>query len=178
MASRVVAAGGIIAYPTEGVFGLGCNPFDCSAVLRLLDLKNRPVSKGLIVIAADFGQIEPFVEIADLEMQSQVLASWPGPNTWLLPARVATPRWLTGAHDTLAVRVTAHPLSSALCRMCGPLISSSANPSGRPAARSTLRVRCYFRGDIDFIVPGSVGGESGPTLIRDGRTGAVIRPSA
>lgn len=177
MAARIVRAGGIIAYPTEGVFGLGCNPHDQTAVYRLLDLKQRSVSKGFIVIGADFGQIEQFVEFPDLAMQNRVLATWPGPHTWLLPARIGTPSWLTGAHRTLAVRVPAHPVTNALCEACGPLVSSSANPSGRPPARSALRVRHYFRTDIDFIVPGAVGGEPGPTAIHDGRTGALVRPA-
>jgi L-threonylcarbamoyladenylate synthase len=176
LAARVIAGGGLIAYPTEAVYGLGCDPGNRAAVLRLLALKRRDPAKGLILIAADPGQLAPFV--ADLEpaRMAEVLASWPGPNTWLLPVRALTPDWLHGRFDTLAVRVTAHPLAAALCRAWGgPLVSTSANRAGRPPARTALGARRALQQRVDLILAGPCGGAARPSLIRDGRTGRVLR---
>ncbi|HEY5719640.1 MAG TPA: Sua5/YciO/YrdC/YwlC family protein, partial [Gammaproteobacteria bacterium] len=111
-AARAVRRGGVIAYPTEAVYGLGCDPLDAVAVFELLELKGRPVGKGLILIAADFAHLRPFVDEVGPAAMAAVHASWPGPHTWLLPARAATPPWLSGDFDTLAVRVTAHPVAA------------------------------------------------------------------
>ena len=171
----MLKSGGILAYPTEAVFGLGCDPDNAWAVQRLLALKQRPVGKGLILIAADFAQLEPFVEPLEASVMSRIWPTWPGPVTWLLPARSVTPCWLTGRHDTLAVRVTAHLLAAALCRTAGPLVSTSANRSNHPPARSALQVRLRLDGNFDDIVVGNCGGRAQPSTIRDGRTGEVIR---
>jgi L-threonylcarbamoyladenylate synthase len=167
--------GAVIAYPTEAVYGLGCDPWDACAVRRILEIKRRPEHKGLILIAADFSQLEPFVEPLEASVMSRIWPTWPGPVTWLLPARSVTPHWLTGRHDTLAVRVTAHPLAAALCRTAGPLVSTSANRGGHPPARSALQVRLRLDGDVDDILAGDCGGRAQPSTIRDGRTGEVIR---
>ncbi len=175
-ARGILRAGGVIAYPTEAVYGLGCAPLDGGAVARLLRLKRRPVHKGLLVIAADFAQLRPLVLEPSPEIFSRLEASWPGFATWVLPARPGVPRWLTGCHAGLAVRVTAHPVAASLCRhFGGALVSTSANPSGRPPARNLLTVHRYFGGGLDYIVPGAVGGETRPSGIRDARSGAVLR---
>jgi len=175
-AVRILRHGGVVAYPTEAVYGLGCDPWDEAAVLRILALKRRPTSKGVILIAADFDQLLPFVEPLPPPLMAPVLASWPGPFTWLLPATPNTPPWLTGDHDTLAVRVTAHPVAAALCRAAGfPLVSTSANRAGRPPARSALQVHLRLREEVDDILNGPLGGLGRPTEIRDARTGALIR---
>ena len=173
--ARAVAAGAVIAYPTEAVYGLGCDPCNARAVRRILEIKRRPEHQGLILIAADFSQLEAFVEPPDASVMRRIWPTWPGPVTWLLPARSVTPRWLTGRHDTLAVRVTAHPLAAALCRAAGALVSTSANRSGHPPARSALQVRLRLDGDVDDILAGDCGGRAQPSTIRDGRTGEVIR---
>ncbi len=173
-AAAALHAGAVIAYPTEAVWGLGCDPANGAAVLRLLALKHRPVDKGLILIAADAAQLRAF--LAPAALPEPVAASWPGPSTWLLPAAADTPSWLTGEHDTLAVRVTAHPLAAALCRAFGgPLVSTSANRAGRPPAKSALAVRREFGDDLDLIVNGPLGGQARPTPIRDARSGAYLR---
>lgn len=174
-AARVIHRGGIVAYPTEGVFGLGCDPLDAAAVFRVLELKGRPVEKGLILIASDFAQLAPYVEALSTAQRRKVFATWPGPVTWLLPARAETPWWLTGEHDTLAVRVTAHPLAAALCQAAnGPLVSTSANPAGHRPARSPLAVRRMFGRRVDFILHGATGGRAGPSEIRR-LDGSVVR---
>ncbi len=175
-AARVIRAGGIVAYPTEAVFGLGCDPRNEQAVRRLLALKRRPASKGLILIAANFEQLNPFLQPLTPSDQARIAASWPGPYTWLIPARTTAPRWLRGRHDTLAVRVTAHPLAAMLCRVCGhPLVSTSANLSGRPPARGALAVRRQLGRHLDYMLPGPTGGAAKPTEIRDLRTGRRVR---
>ena len=167
---------GVIAYPTEAVYGLGCNPQDLNAVQRILQLKQRPAHKGLILIAADFAQLEPFLQPLAPPDRARLAATWPGPQTWLIPARTTTPRWLRGRYDTLAVRVTAHPLAAALCRACGhPLVSTSANRSGRPPARIALAVRRQLGRSLDHLLPGPTGGALKPTAIRDLRTGQIVR---
>jgi len=175
-AAHCVAAGGLIAYPTEAVFGLGCDPRNREAVRRLLAIKRRPVEKGLILIAAAFAQLEPFVAALDAARMQVVFATWPGPVTWLLPARRGTPEWLRGRHATLAVRVTAHPLAAALCVAAGSaLVSTSANISQRPPARTALAVRRAFGSGVDCILAGHCGPRTRPSTIRDGVTGEVIR---
>lgn len=176
-AASIVRCGGVIAYPTEAVFGLGCDPGNETAVRRLLVMKRRPLSKGLILIAADLSQLKPFIDPLDRQSLNSIEATWPGPVTWLLPARWKAPYWLRGAHPTLAVRVTAHPLAAALCRTCGgPLVSTSANLSGQPPARNGKQVRRQLGGVVDYIVSGKTGGAAKPTEIRDLNSGRVMRP--
>ena len=175
-AVHVLHDGGLIAYPTEAVYGLGCDPLNADAVLRLLELKQRPWQKGLILIAADQTQLDPYLLPLDDIMRARIEPTWPGPNTWLLPARDETPWWLRGEHDTLAVRVTAHPVASALCRAFGgPIVSTSANLAGKAPAISPLQVRTAFGDQIDYIVHAPLGGADRPTQIRDGRTGEIVR---
>ncbi len=175
-AARYFWLGGLIAYPTEAVYGLGCNPLDGDAVQHLLKLKQRPIEKGLILIASDFNQLRPFVIEPAAEIMLPVLASWPGPATWLLPAAPELPRWLTGRHNSIAVRVTAHPLAAKLCHACkSPLISTSANLSGQQPVRNTLALHNQLNGQVDFILNGKVGRLKQPTPIRDAMSGAFIR---
>lgn len=174
--ARCLRTGAVIAYPTEAVYGLGCDPRNPSAVRRLLTIKRRPLHKGLILIAAEFEQLQPFVEPLTEAERAQLAATWPGPVTWLLPAKPRVPPWLRGRHTTLAVRVTAHPVAVALCRaFAGPLVSTSANLSGRPPGRNVLIVRRQLAAMVDYVVPGSVGGAARPSEIRDLRSGRVIR---
>ncbi|MGH8556969.1 MAG: Sua5/YciO/YrdC/YwlC family protein [Methylococcales bacterium] len=175
-AIRQLAAGGLIAYPTEAVFGLGCDPDNIAAIKAILELKKRPLDKGLILIAADFKQLLPYIELSDVPNSRQVLKTWPGPVTWLIRATSSVPVWLRGEHESIAVRVTAHPVAAQLCREFGkPLVSTSANPSGCPPARSTLKTRLYFGYTNLLIVNGAVGGERKATAIFDARTSARLR---
>lgn len=176
-ASLVLRAGGIVAYPTEAVFGLGCDPWNADALMRLLALKRRGLEKGVILIAAAFPQLRPFVRELDDSLQRRIEACWPGPTTWLVPVRDAVPFWLTGGRNTVAVRVTAHPQAAALCEVFGgPLVSSSANITGGPPARSALAVRRRFGASVDYVLGGRIGGNLRPTEIRDALSDRVIRP--
>jgi L-threonylcarbamoyladenylate synthase len=176
-AAQVIRAGGVIAYPTEAVWGLGCDPWDGLAVERLLALKNRPEHKGVILVAGDIEQFDFILnDLPDIWID-RLEGSWPGPNTWLVPHQNLLPEWITGEHDSVALRVTDHPLVQALCGHAGPIVSTSANPAGRPSARSRLRVEQYFPRQLDKVLGGSLGGRKNPSLIRDLVTGDVIRPS-
>jgi L-threonylcarbamoyladenylate synthase len=175
-AARLIRAGGIVAYPTEAVFGLGCLPYDRDAVLRLLAIKQRSLQKGLVLIAASFEDLAPLVELPEGPMRSAILATWPGPVTWVLPARRTAPAWVTGRRDTLAVRVTAHALARALCaRVDGPLVSTSANVTRRPPHRRLIQLRRDLGALVDYVLPGPLGDSARPTAIRDGRTGRTLR---
>ncbi len=177
LAAHWIAAGGVVAYPTEAVYGLGSDPWNGEATQRILTMKQRPESKGLIIIAAAVDQLEPFVEFLEPERMEAILATWPGPFTWLLPARPQTPPWLRGQHSTLAVRVTAHPLAAALCRAAGrALVSTSANRATRPPARTALEVRLRLGGAADYLLAGPCGGRAQCSSIRDGLTGRLLRP--
>jgi L-threonylcarbamoyladenylate synthase len=176
-AAQAIRAGGVVAYPTEAVYGLGCDPMDRAAVFRILRLKQRPVEKGLILIAADVAQLKPYVVFPDEEVFRRVSSTWPGPVTWVFPARWDVPRWLRGAHHSLAVRVTAHPIARLLCRKVGAIVSTSANPGGYAPARSARQVRNYFGTAVDYVLTGSVDLRAGPTEIRDALSGNVLRSS-
>jgi L-threonylcarbamoyladenylate synthase len=170
--------GDVIAYPTEGVFGLGCDPDNTEAVKKLLDLKQRPRKKGLILIAASYGQLLPYIDknrLADKQLQ-EIQASWPGPVTWVMPASERVTDWLSGEYDTIAVRVSDHPLVQKLCIAFGrPITSTSANLSGQPSCRTTEDVRLQFGQYLNAILEGDIGGRSKPSEIRDARTNKVLR---
>lgn len=178
-AVRLLRQGLVLAYPTEGVWGLGCDPSNEVAVQRLLALKGRSASKGLILIAASVDQVKGLLRGLSPVQLEPILATWPGPVTWLVPAPPGFPAWITGGKSTLAVRVSAHTGVAALCRAFGgPLVSTSANPSGRAAARTELAVRRYFRDRLDGLLPGGLGGLTGPSEIREALTGRIIRAAS
>jgi L-threonylcarbamoyladenylate synthase len=175
-AARQLRYGRVIAYPTEAVYGLGCDPTNIDAVQSILDIKGRPAAKGLILIGADFEQLLPYIDLEGIRDLPRVLDTWPGPVTWIIKARPDVPAWLRGTHNSVAVRVTAHPLAARLAKTFGkPLVSTSANPNGRPPARSALRTRRYFCREKIFIIPGSLGGELNTTAIFDAQTNARLR---
>lgn len=174
---NVLASDGVIAYPTEGVWGLGCLPDCLTAVQRILDLKRRPAHKGLILVAAEPEQLSPWIDWGALPLDrlSEILATWPGPITWVLPTFPHVSPLLRGKFDTLAVRVSAHPVVRELCLRHGPLVSTSANHAGRRAAKTELQVRQWFNNEIDAVIPGKLGGRKGSSEIRDGLTGESFR---
>jgi len=167
--------GGVIAYPTEAVYGLGCDPWDENAVHKILKIKQRPWQKGLILIAADFNQLQPFIEPVTAQIMAQLESTWPGPTTWLLPVNSTVPAYLYGEHDTIAVRVTAHQQTAELCRTFGgAIVSTSANLAGKEPARTSHQVHGDLH-DVDYILAGECSGSDKPTSIRNAKTGEIIR---
>jgi len=177
-AVRQLAAGGIVAYPTETVYGLGCDPFDGQAVLHLLALKKRDVGQGLILVASDLSQLEPLLQPLKPAAKKRVCSTPAIPVTWVLPCLPDIPVWLRGNHDSLAIRITSHPVAADLCATWeGPLVSTSANVHGRHPAISPLQVRKTFNGQLDCILHGPRGNNTASEL-RNGLTGAVLQRGA
>jgi L-threonylcarbamoyladenylate synthase len=177
-ACQILHSGGVIAYATEAVFGLGCDPDNQAAVHKLLQIKQRPIEKGLILIAAEWQQLATYLEISELSyvQLQRALHSWPGPYTWVFPAKAITPKWLTGEFSSLAVRVSAHPQVRELCQSYGkPLVSTSANLTTYPACRTEQEVRLQLGERVDYILPGHVGANSNPSEIRDVITNQLFR---
>lgn len=176
-AYRTLAGGGVIAYPTEAVWGLGCDPWDEDTVERILELKQRPMDKGMILVAASVQQVRFLLDPLSPEMQREAEQHWPGPVTCLLPdVHEQVPEWVRGRHSTIAVRVSDHPVVRALCEKAGrPLVSTSCNPAGRQPARYSWQVRRYFGDQLDRIVPGALGGNRQPSRIIDIVSGQQLR---
>lgn len=165
---------GVIAYPTESVFGLGCDPMSEYAVERILQLKQRPASKGLIIIAADLQQLETYIEI-DADQKQKILHQ-DTPMTWLVNKSGRTPEWISGEHSKIAIRISRHAVVSSLCNeFGGAIVSTSANPAGAHPAKNILQVRQYFPYQLDMYLAGNTGSLGRPTPITDIHTGQQIR---
>ncbi|MCK5810235.1 MAG: Sua5/YciO/YrdC/YwlC family protein [Cocleimonas sp.] len=165
--------GGVIAYPTEAVFGLGCDPLNETAVMRLLSLKQRSMDKGLILIASDFSQIVDFLKPLN-DQQKQY--TQPSETTWIFSAKKDAPQWITGKFDSIAVRITQHPPVRQLCALLGSaLVSTSANLSGLQPAKNSNEVIVQFDQLLDGVLDREVGLLLKPTEIRDSLTGKIIR---
>jgi len=174
-AVQCLQAGEVIAYPTEAVFGLGCDPASETAT-KLLALKGRPAEAGLILIADSFDRFEPYIKPLQAGQKERAMATWPGPVTWLFPRGESVPDWLAGKHETIALRVTAHPVCRALCAAFGgAIVSTSANPRQGEPARSVAGVEAYFGAALCGTVAGELGSENRPSEIRDLVTGRVLR---
>jgi len=169
-------AGHVIAYPTEAVFGLGCDPDNESAIRKLLALKSRQVSAGLVLIASGFSQLERWIAPVEPALAEKAMKTWPGPVTWLFPRAAGVPDFVAGKHHTIALRITAHEPSRALCDAFGSaLISTSANHASAPPARTAAQVEAYFGSEIAGILAGELGDGEKPSEIRDLVSGQVIR---
>jgi len=167
--------GGLIAYPTESCYGLGCDPCNRNAVLRLLRLKQRPQHKGLILIASSYKQVARYLQPLTPTEQQQLIAAGAQAITYLLPARHSAPRWLRGSHDTLAVRLTAHREAEALCNSLDmALVSTSANRGGQRPARTYAQCQQLFGRKV-WVLPGRVGKRKKPSTIRAWAIDKIIR---
>ncbi|MBH0048410.1 L-threonylcarbamoyladenylate synthase [Pseudoalteromonas sp. NZS11_1] len=170
--------GEVILYPTEAVYGLGCDPDNQQAVEALLAIKQRPVEKGLILIADNYGQLLKYVDDAKIPMdkRADIFSSWPAAITWVMPASKNTPKWLSGQFDTIAVRVTNHPTVKRLCQEFGkPLVSTSANLTGQETVISIEQAKAQFAEQVGFYVDEALGGNTQPSTIKDAMTGKIFR---
>ena len=174
--SRLFFSGGVFAYPTESVYGLGCDPWNHEAVFRLLKIKQRDPSKGVILIASSVDQLIPFVSLSGSSDRKRLSAVRKRPTTWIVPVSAETPSWIRGRHQSVAVRITGFPPVVELCNHVGsPLVSTSANLAGHPPQRSAVSVRRAIGNQLDMVVSGATGGFLLPSEIRDFHSGEVIR---
>lgn len=175
-AATVLKQGGIIAYPTEGVFGLGCDPNNETALEKLLALKHRPIDKGLILIASEWQQLQPYLQTLTTTQMQTLMQTWPGPVTWVIPAAQPVSHLITGNHASLAVRITAHPIAASLCQTFNSaIISTSANLNGQLPCVDAEEVQQIFGDKIEMIIPGEVNKQAGPTTIFDLISGKKLR---
>ncbi|MFK7887207.1 MAG: L-threonylcarbamoyladenylate synthase [Gammaproteobacteria bacterium] len=175
-AARIIASGGVIAHPTEGVFGLACDPGSANALQRILLIKGRDRGKGLILLAHDIASLQPYCAEFTPSMVATLTESRSHPTTFIVPAASDAPEVLTGGRTTIAIRITTHPLSLALCRMLNhPVVSTSANLGGEPPARDATTVHDTLGPRLDLILDGPLGDAMGPSAIIDIVTGDVIR---
>ncbi len=167
--------GGVVAYPTEAVWGLGCDPDNTEALERLVTLKARDPAKGLILIASRIEQFAPWLAGLDDTHLARLEASWPGPVSWLVPDNGRAHPLVRGEHQSVALRVSDHPLVGALCdAFGGPLVSSSANRASEAPCLGAEEIKKVFDASV-LIVDGPLGGRSRPSEIRDLLTGNVLR---
>ena len=179
IATRCVLAGGVIAYPTESCFGLGCDPGNEAAIKSLLKIKQRSAQQGLILVAAEAQQLDSYVlwDRLNAVQRAKVNSTWPGPVSWLIPASASCSPLLRGMHRSLAVRVPAFKLVRDLCRSSQmPLVSSSANRHGEPMLTTAAEVGTQLGGEIDYIIDQPVQGQSQPSQIIDAMTQKILRP--
>lgn len=180
-AAACLKSGQVLAYPTEAVWGLGCDPYNQQAFHQILRLKQRPIEKGVILLAAHISQVQHLLHDLTEDMRTKVLLSWSNnrpadrATTWLLPAHEDIPDWIKGEHVKVAVRVTTHPLCVALCQAFGGfIVSTSANPAGLKPARSLQEAIHYFGQELNYL-NGDLGLSQQPSRIIDAVTGEIIR---
>lgn len=167
--------GGVVAYPTESCYGFGCDPANRRAVQRILKLKQRPQRKGLILIASAYRQVAPYIQPLDADAQHTLQADGARAITYLMPVKPSCPRWLRGMHDTLAVRMTAHPFAQGLCRSVGSaLVSTSANRSGLRATKTWAECQRMF-GKSVWVLRGRVGKRKRPSTIKAWGGDRIVR---
>jgi L-threonylcarbamoyladenylate synthase len=173
--THAIAAGAVIGYPTDTIWGFGCDPLNPASVARLLQIKQRPVDKGLILLTSQLLYCEPFIRLT-AEQREQLQSPCPTPTTWLVDASEHCPEWIRGNHPTVAVRVTDHPLLRYLCpRLNLPLVSTSANRAGKPTVRNALQMRRQFGDEVDYIVTGFNSGGARPSAIKSLASGNLMR---
>lgn len=176
-AADILLAGGLITHPTEAVWGLACLPQFPGATARLLDLKQRHPAKGLILVGHSASCFAPLLDPLPASVRKRMLDAWPAAITFVVPDPEGwAPAWVRGSHDSVAIRVSKHSLTSELSRTVGgPLISTSANPSGANPARTALKARQYFGERLDYYLVGETDGASRPSRILDALTGEAFR---
>ena len=174
-AARVLRGGGVVAHASEGVWGLACDPFNGDAVGKVLAIKGREAEKGLILIADDAARLEPELAGLDDAVAARIRDSWPGAVTWVVANR-RFPDWITGGRGTVAVRVPGHAQARALAARFGaPIVSTSANRSGAPPTTCQASVAAELGAEIDYLLPGQIGAQRGPSRIFDAASGLALR---
>ena len=178
VAVEAIRQGELIVYPTEAVWGIGCDPKNQRAMHNLLAAKNRPVKKGVILIASNLEQVADYIDLGKLPVGrlDEIEATWPGPYTWLMPISEHAPEWITGGSELFAVRVTTHPTVIKLCNQFGgAIVSTSANITTEPTPETLDGVRAVFGAKVKVYVDDALGGNKQPSKIIHAITGEVLR---
>ena len=175
-AVATIQAGGVLVYPTEAVFGIGCDFRNQSAVTKILQLKQRPVNKGLVLIASHIQQILPLIKPIDRSHLARALKSWPGHYTWVFPKTHSVPSWITGDFETVAVRISSHPTVKAICNHVGhALVSTSANISGQTTPNSCQEINNAWGNQVNYYLDLPLGKQDNPSTIKLASDGSVLR---
>ncbi len=180
-AAQVLARGGIVVYPTETLYALGADAFHAAALQRLVDLKVRQAGKPIAVLVSDLDMVTAIAAEIPPRAHTLMRRFWPGPLTLVLRAHPHLSALLTGDGTGIGVRLSSHPLATALVRALGhPVTAPSANPAGMRPPATVEEARSYFGAQVDcYLDGGSLPGEPASTVvdIRDGfkliRAGAV-----
>jgi len=171
-----LSTGQVIAYPTEAMYGLGCDIRHEAALERIIQIKSRPHNKGLIVVAAHWQQVEALTKPLPADCYDAIFHSWPGHTTWVFPAADGVSPRITGSHQSIAIRISQHPLIQALCTQFGhPIVSTSANKHHEPAALDYATVAQTLGNEVDYIMPGDIGQAQHASHIIDALTGKLYR---
>ncbi len=175
-ASQILQSSGVIAYPTETVWGIGCDPSNSSALNRVINLKQRDAHKGLILIAGDIKQFDFLLHDLPIEQKIKLQNSWPGAVTWLVPHKNRVHPLVHGQFSTVAIRVSSHKMVRDLCaQFNGPIVSTSANLAGQATIQNAIQAMKFLGHDLDFVLQGPLGAASAPSRIIDLQTGRIIR---
>ncbi len=176
--SNAVLQGAVFGYPTDTIWGFGCHPLIASSVSRILQIKNRPVHKGLILLSSRLEYCEAYIDAAT-ELLQTIACPAKRPVTWLVNASPACPVWLRGQHPTIAIRMTDHPFVQAICdRRGSPIVSTSANRAGKSSVRNLVQLRKQFAGELDFMIAGYETGSGQQSEIKFLANGKSLRTSA
>lgn len=175
-AAAIIQSGGILVYPTEGVYGIGCDYRNQTAVLKLLHLKQRSVKQGLVLIASHIEHILPLIQPTEREHLARALKTWPGHATWVFPKSELAPQWITGDHESIAVRVSDHPTVKRLCDTLGQaLVSTSANLSGQNTPTSCQALQKLWEQEVNYYLDLPLGGAKQPSTISMAADGQQLR---
>ena len=175
---HAVSKGAIFGYPTDTIWGFGCHPLLAGSVNRILQIKNRSPDKGVILLSSRVEYCAAYVDVDAKQLQSVQFAR-NHPTTWLIPASEFCPPWIRGNNSTVAIRVTEHPLLQILCnRLEAPVVSTSANRTGKATARNSVQMRKQFGDELDFIVTGFTTGANQPSEIKSLITDTSLRSPA
>jgi L-threonylcarbamoyladenylate synthase len=174
-AIKTLKSGGVIAYPSESVYGLGCNPYNLQAVSDLLSVKHRSYKKGLIILVSDIEQASSLIEPLSTQQKQRIQNHHGRATTWLVNKSERTSPLLAGNHPKLAIRVTSNPVAKKLCEMMqGPIVSTSCNRNAKPTSRSAAVIRNKFYLPLAQIIPGACGGEPASRIV-DLESGQILR---
>ena len=175
LAVEYIKKGEIIAYPTEAVYGIGCDPWNQKSVEKIYKIKKRVSNKPFILVASDINHLNNLINIGSLT--DDVLSSWPGHVTWLIPALSEAPQWLIdGSTGLIAIRISNHKIIKQICSIFGkPIISTSANMSSEKPFISKEDMTKNFSSSVPLLVEGEIGSYPNTSIIKNMLTGEKIR---